>query len=45
MLNSSGTFLGANEDPTGTLVEVEKKVERATMIPRNHGEVLLCQAC
>ncbi|WVZ60644.1 hypothetical protein U9M48_010637 [Paspalum notatum var. saurae] len=35
---SSGTFLSANEDPTGTLAEVEKKIARATMIPRNHGE-------
>jgi len=40
MPNSSGTFLSANEDPTGTLAEVEKKIARATMIPRNHGEVL-----
>jgi hypothetical protein len=38
--NSSGTFLSANEDPTGTLAEVEKKIARATMIPRKHGEVL-----
>jgi hypothetical protein len=45
MLNSSGTFLSANEDLTGTLAEVEKKIARATMIPRNHGEVLLHQAC
>ncbi|GJM96710.1 hypothetical protein PR202_ga13572 [Eleusine coracana subsp. coracana] len=35
---SSGTFLTANEDPSGTLAEVEKKIARATMIPRNHGE-------
>jgi len=37
---SSGTFLSANEDPTRTLAEIEKKIARATMIPRNHGEVL-----
>ncbi|XP_062212485.1 probable prolyl 4-hydroxylase 9 [Phragmites australis] len=36
---SSGTFLSANEDPSGTLAEVEKKIARATMIPRNHGEL------
>ncbi|KAF0888393.1 hypothetical protein E2562_014211 [Oryza meyeriana var. granulata] len=35
---SSGTFLSADEDPTGTLAEVEKKIAKATMIPRNHGE-------
>ncbi|KAL5209238.1 hypothetical protein ABZP36_004861 [Zizania latifolia] len=35
---SSGTFLSANEDPTGTLAEVEKKIAKATMIPRYHGE-------
>lgn len=40
MPNSSGTFLSASEDPTGTLAEVEKKIARATMIPRKHGEVL-----
>lgn len=40
MPNSSGTFLSANEDPTRTLAEIEKKIARATMIPRNHGEVL-----
>nr|CAB3493126.1 unnamed protein product [Digitaria exilis] len=34
----SGTFLSASEDPTGTLAEVEKKIARATMIPRKHGE-------
>jgi hypothetical protein len=40
MPNSSGTFLSANEDPTETLAEIEKKIARATMLPRNHGEVL-----
>nr|ACG37571.1 prolyl 4-hydroxylase [Zea mays]AEP37744.1 prolyl 4-hydroxylase 3 [Zea mays] len=35
---SSGTFLSANEDPTETLAEIEKKIARATMLPRNHGE-------
>jgi hypothetical protein len=40
MPNSSGTFLGANEDSTRTLAEIEKKIARATVLPRNHGEVL-----
>lgn len=35
---SSGTFMGASEDPTGTLKFVEEKIARATMIPRDHGE-------
>jgi len=34
----SGTFLGANEDSTRTLAEIEKKIARATVLPRNHGE-------
>lgn len=40
MPNSSGTFLSANDDQTRTLAEIEKKIARATMIPRSHGEVL-----
>jgi hypothetical protein len=39
--NSSGTFLSADEDPTGALAEVEKKIAKATTIPRSNGEVLL----
>ncbi|TVU44927.1 hypothetical protein EJB05_04390 [Eragrostis curvula] len=35
---SSGTFLSAREDPSGTLAEVENKIARATMVPRSHGE-------
>ncbi|KAK1433129.1 hypothetical protein QVD17_10035 [Tagetes erecta] len=37
---SSGMFISAHEDKTGILDLIEKKIERATMIPRNHGEVL-----
>lgn len=36
---SSGTFLRADEDKTRSLEEVEEKMARATMIPRNNGEV------
>lgn len=35
---SSGAFLGASEDSTGVLEFVEKKIARATMLPRSHGE-------
>ncbi|WCJ17905.1 2-oxoglutarate (2OG) and Fe(II)-dependent oxygenase superfamily protein [Euphorbia peplus] len=35
---SSGTFISASEDETGVLDFVEKKIARATMIPRDHGE-------
>ncbi|KAF7828646.1 putative prolyl 4-hydroxylase 9 isoform X1 [Senna tora] len=35
---SSGVFLSAYEDKTGTLDVIEEKIARATMIPRNHGE-------
>ncbi|KAD4888230.1 hypothetical protein E3N88_20303 [Mikania micrantha] len=35
---SSGMFVTANEDKTGILDFIEKKIERATMIPRSHGE-------
>lgn len=35
---SSGTFMSASEDKTGILDLIEKKIERATMIPRTHGE-------
>uniref|UniRef100_A0A7I4FA62 Prolyl 4-hydroxylase alpha subunit domain-containing protein n=1 Tax=Physcomitrium patens TaxID=3218 RepID=A0A7I4FA62_PHYPA len=36
---SSGTFLRASEDKTQSLAEVEEKMARATMIPRQNGEV------
>ncbi|MFS7973767.1 putative procollagen-proline 4-dioxygenase [Helianthus anomalus] len=36
---SSGMFISASEDKTGTLDLIEKKIERATMIPRIQGEV------
>ncbi|KAJ0733058.1 putative procollagen-proline 4-dioxygenase [Helianthus annuus] len=35
---SSGMFISASEDKTGVLDQIEKKIERATMIPRSHGE-------
>ncbi|KAJ3669840.1 hypothetical protein LUZ60_010164 [Juncus effusus] len=35
---SSGTFLSAREDETGTLAWVEDKIAKITMIPRIHGE-------
>ncbi|PSS02655.1 Prolyl 4-hydroxylase [Actinidia chinensis var. chinensis] len=35
---SSGTFISAQEDKTGSLEVVERKIARATMIPRSHGE-------
>lgn len=37
---SSGMFISAYEDKTGTLDQIEEKIARATMIPRKHGEVL-----
>ncbi|RVW30078.1 putative prolyl 4-hydroxylase 9 [Vitis vinifera] len=37
--NSSGTFISASEDKTGILDFIERKIAKATMIPRNHGEV------
>ena len=37
--NSSGTFVSASEDNTGILDFVERKIAKATMIPRSHGEV------
>ncbi|KAL6347084.1 hypothetical protein AAG906_012335 [Vitis piasezkii] len=36
---SSGTFISASEDKTGILDFIERKIAKATMIPRNHGEV------
>lgn len=38
-LGSSGTFLSASHDKTGTLAWVEERMAKATMIPRAHGEV------
>ncbi|PNY05771.1 prolyl 4-hydroxylase subunit alpha-1-like protein [Trifolium pratense] len=35
---SSGVFISASEDNTGTLDVIEEKIARATMIPRSHGE-------
>ncbi|CAH9108683.1 unnamed protein product [Cuscuta epithymum] len=35
---SSGMFISASEDKTGTLDLIEEKIARATMIPRSHGE-------
>lgn len=37
--NSLGTFLSASEDLSGVLYSIEQKIARATMIPREHGEV------
>ncbi|XP_044504060.1 probable prolyl 4-hydroxylase 9 isoform X2 [Mangifera indica] len=35
---SSGMFISASEDQTGTLDDIEEKIARATMLPRIHGE-------
>ncbi|GMJ09795.1 hypothetical protein like AT4G33910 [Hibiscus trionum] len=35
---SSGTFISASEDKTGTLDLIEKKIAKATSIPQSHGE-------
>lgn len=35
---SSGTFLSAKQDKSGSLGWVEEKMARVTMIPRSHGE-------
>lgn len=35
---SSGTFISASEDKTGILDAIEKKIARATMLPKTHGE-------
>ncbi|GLU09119.1 hypothetical protein SLE2022_259940 [Rubroshorea leprosula] len=35
---SSGTFLSASEEKTGVLDFIEKKIAKATSIPRSHGE-------
>ncbi|KAL2322809.1 hypothetical protein Fmac_027188 [Flemingia macrophylla] len=35
---SSGVFISASEDKTGTLSVIEEKIARATMISRTHGE-------
>ncbi|XP_027160229.1 probable prolyl 4-hydroxylase 9 isoform X2 [Coffea eugenioides] len=36
---SSGTFISAADDRTGTLDYVERKIAKATRIPKSHGEV------
>lgn len=38
--NSSGMFVSASQDKSGTLDVIEEKIARATMLPRTHGEVL-----
>lgn len=38
--HSSGTFLSASDDSSGVLHQIEEKIARATMIPKEHGEVL-----
>ena len=38
---SSGMFISADEDKTGILDFIDEKISRATMIPREHGEVCL----
>lgn len=35
---SSGAFISASQDSTGTLEFIERKIARATMLPRSHGE-------
>ncbi|KAG6594996.1 putative prolyl 4-hydroxylase 9 [Cucurbita argyrosperma subsp. argyrosperma] len=35
---SSGVFISASEDESGTLDAIEEKIARATMLPRSHGE-------
>ncbi|KAL4318107.1 hypothetical protein GQ457_18G016070 [Hibiscus cannabinus] len=35
---SSGTFLSASQDKTGTLNFIEKKIAKVTSIPQSHGE-------
>ncbi|KAK3411969.1 hypothetical protein EUGRSUZ_I00722 [Eucalyptus grandis] len=35
---SSGMFVSASEDKTGTLDIIEEKIARVTMLPREHGE-------
>ncbi|CAL9157626.1 unnamed protein product [Musa hybrid cultivar] len=35
---SSGTFISASEDSSGVLGQIEEKIARATMIPREQGE-------
>ncbi|KAJ8768959.1 hypothetical protein K2173_023954 [Erythroxylum novogranatense] len=35
---SSGTFISASEDKTGVLDFVERKIAKATMLPRSYGE-------
>ncbi|KAJ4840253.1 putative prolyl 4-hydroxylase 9 [Turnera subulata] len=37
---SSGTFISASEDESGILEFIEKKIAKASLIPRSHGEVI-----
>lgn len=39
MFDSTGAFLSASEDSTGTLEQIEKKIARVTMLPIENGEV------
>ncbi|EPS70891.1 oxidoreductase, partial [Genlisea aurea] len=42
---SSGAFLSALDDDTGVLELIEKKIARATMLPRSHGEANFPMLC
>lgn len=42
---SSGMFISASEDKTGTLALIEEKIAKVTMIPKNHGEVIFNLGC
>ncbi|RRT84705.1 hypothetical protein B296_00011257 [Ensete ventricosum] len=39
MFDSTGAFLSASEDSSGTLEQIEKKIARVTMLPVENGEV------
>lgn len=43
--NSSGTFISASEDSTGTLDQIEQKIAKVTAIPREQGEVISSEYC
>ncbi|KAL3621093.1 putative prolyl 4-hydroxylase 9 [Castilleja foliolosa] len=40
---SSGAFISASEDKTGVLESIERKIARATMLPRSHGELSISE--
>ncbi|RVW57457.1 putative prolyl 4-hydroxylase 9 [Vitis vinifera] len=42
---SSGVFISASEDKTGTLDLIEQKIARVIMIPRTHGEIKPKENC